>query len=107
MGTDIVDALLRCASVVKVLVGSLEYNFETHGFPQSARSLIESCQSPATPTPTPRPTLTPFTTEPLTTPIAFPTFPPPALQVVPEGQLLEFAAACGSLMDADIGPSRL
>ena len=60
----------------------------------------------AIPTFTP-PTLqvTPPTLEPLPTPIALPIFPTPALQMVPEGRLVEFSADCGSLMDAEIGPS--
>ena len=43
VGTDIVDALLDGARLIEVSAGDLEYSFETHGFPQTARSLIESC----------------------------------------------------------------
>ena len=83
VGMDIVDALLGGASVIQVTVGNLEYSFETHGFPQAARPLIESCQSAATPTSTPRPALTPSPT------------PLPTQSGLP---VQDFAVACGDLM---------
>ena len=44
VGIAITDALLDGARFIEVSAGDLEYSFETHGFPQVARPLIESCQ---------------------------------------------------------------
>ena len=44
VGIAITDALLDGTGLIEVSAGDLEYSFETHGFPQVARQLIESCQ---------------------------------------------------------------
>ena len=77
------DALLGGARLIEVSAGNISYSFQSHGFPQAARPLIETCQSATTPTPAPRPTLTPVT------------------KPVVDAGVMEFAGACSALMSED------
>ena len=82
VGKQITDALLGGARVIEMSIGDIEYLFETHGFPQAAKPLIDFCQSSQTlappPTLLPTPSFTEITAE-----------------------LADFAAACADIRNRD------
>ena len=109
IGTAIVNALQNGGRLMEVTVGDLQYTFETHGFPEGASPLIDSCQpgaaaptsSPAPtstpqPTPTPRPKISP---PPTVRPV--PTLVPPPSSKGVASEITEFAEACVDIRNRD------
>ena len=84
VGTDIVDALRGGARLMTVSIGQDQFQFQTHGFPQAAKPLIDFCESGTAPAPTPAPA-----------PQSTPSF------VAVTADIEEFAETCADIRNRD------
>ena len=106
VGTEIINALLGGAYLIKVQSGDLQYSFVVHGFSEAAKPLIDLCQPGAatpTATPTPAPTSTPAprpTLSPLPTIQPLPTLAVPSITLV-TAEVSEFSLACADIRNRD------
>ena len=109
LGTAIIDAFMGGARSLEMSSGNIRYRFDTYGFPQAAKDVIDHCDgsgpqaSALKPATTPVPTLKPITLPTLT--FVAPTTPP--LPTVTfewvSSEVEEFAQACVETMDAGTG----